>query len=250
MRPTGIIADDDELSRDRFRDLLEEVPLVELIGEAGDGETALALIEELRPDIVFLDIQMPALTGLEVASRITHAPAIIFTTAFDHYAITAFEMAAVDYLLKPFGVERLREALQRAVAAVGSGDSTDPEDLPTAQDRLAAVQDTEGSGRVFLRDRDTIVPVRVLDIRHCEADGDYVRVHTTDRTFLVRVRLGDLEERLGARFLRIHRSHLVNMDFVETFEAHDDSRLAAVLRGGQRLVVSRARSIELRRRST
>ncbi len=250
MRPTGIIADDDELSRDRFRDLLEEVPLVELIGEAGDGGSALALIDELKPDIVFLDIQMPVMTGLEVASRITHAPVIIFTTAFDQYAITAFEMAAVDYLLKPFGTDRLREALQRAVQAVGAANAASAEALPTAQDRLAALQDPDGSGRVFLRDRDMIVPVRIPEIHYCEADGDYVRVYTSDRSFLVRVRLGDLEDRLGARFLRIHRSHLVNLDEVETFETHDDSRLAAVLRGGQRLVVSRARSIELRRRST
>lgn len=244
MKPTAVVVDDDPLARERLKDLVFEVPLVDIVGEAGDGEAAVHLIDDLRPDVVFLDIEMPVWSGLEVVKRMRHTPAVIFTTAYDQYAITAFELAAVDYLLKPFGADRLREALERAVATLGREG-----DAPDARTRVALTMGSpeDRLTRLFLRERDTILPVAVEGITRFEADGDYVLVHAQDRAHLVRLRLQDLESRLGDRFLRVHRSHLVNLDHVKVFEHHQDARLVVVMSDGTRILASRARSRELRK---
>lgn len=243
MKPTALIVDDDPLARERLKDLLVEVPLVEVVGEAGDGESAIRMLEELRPDIAFLDIEMPAGSGLDVLRRAKHAPVAIFTTAYDHYAVTAFELAAVDYLLKPFGAARLREALERAVRLVG-----EPDGASEARARATEALDSEVDlSRLFLRERDAILPVPIERISRFEADGDYVVVHVDDRRHLVRLRLQDLEDRLGDRFLRVHRSHLVNLDHVQKFEPHEDGRLVVVMSDDAHILASRSRSRELRR---
>lgn len=244
MKPKAVVVDDDPLARERLKDLVSEVPLVEIVGEAGDGEAAVQLIDEVEPDLAFLDIEMPVWSGLEVVKRLRHAPAVIFTTAYDHYAIAAFELAAVDYLLKPFGADRLREALERALATLGRGAG--------ALDVRARVAEAMNSPeerltRLFLREKDTILPVAVERITRFEADGDYVLVHAGDRSHMVRLRLQDLESRLGDRFLRVHRSHLVNLDHVKVFEHQQDARLVVVMSDGTRILASRARSRELRR---
>lgn len=242
MKPTAVVVDDDRLARERLRDLVAEVPLVEIVGEAGDGLGALEAIERLRPDLVFLDIEMPPPNGLEVARRLPHPAAVIFTTAHDHYAVAAFELSAVDYLVKPFGADRFREAVQRALALKGR------EEPDARAERLRDALDAGPSlSRLFLRERDTILPVSIEHILRFEADGDYVQVHTPERTHLVRLRIQDLEGRLGDRFLRVHRSHLVNLDHVRRFEDHDDARLVVVMADGTRVVASRSRSRELRR---
>ncbi len=242
MRPTAVVVDDDPLARERLRDLAGEVSLVDVVGEAADGESAVRVIDELRPDIVFLDIEMPGGSGLDVARRIEHPAAIVFTTAYQQYAVTAFELSAVDYLLKPFGPERFREAVERALAARGLESQT----RRTA--RLdEALEQSHPLARLFLRERDTILPVPVERIVRIEAEGDYVMVHTRERSYLVRLRLQDLESRLGDRFLRVHRSHLVNLDHVKVFEHNDDVRLVVVMTDGTRILASRARSRELRR---
>ncbi|MFQ5538153.1 MAG: LytR/AlgR family response regulator transcription factor [Gemmatimonadota bacterium] len=245
MTRTVVIVDDDVLARERLRDLLAEVGDVEVIGEAGDGEEGLEIIEELRPDLVFLDIEMPEMSGLEVARRLSEGTALIFTTAYKEYAVQGFELAAVDYLLKPFNLERLKAALERLPPR-----SEEAEPASSARERMAASLTSEvGGDRVFLRHRDTIVPVTMEEIMWVEAEGDYVTVHTAERDYLVRLRLHELESRLGSSFLRIHRSYLVNLTFVDRFEQHDESRLKAVLKDGTRIIASRARSRELRRRS-
>lgn len=242
MRPTAVVVDDDPMARERLRDLAAEAPLVELVGEASDGVSALEVVERLRPDLIFLDIEMPALNGLEVARRLAHPAAVIFTTAHDQYAVTAFELSAVDYLLKPFGVDRFREAVERALTYRLK---EPPEAL--ARRYLEASQVGPGLTRLFLRERDAIVPVPVESVVRFQAEGDYVMVHTSDRSHLVRLRIQDLESRLGERFLRVHRSHLVNMDHVKRFENQDDARLVVVMSDGTRVVASRSRSRELRR---
>ena len=242
VKPKAVVVDDDPLARERLKDLVSEVALVDIVGEAGDGETAVRLIDEIRPDLAFLDIEMPAWSGLEVVKRIRHSPAVIFTTAYDHYAITAFELAAVDYLLKPFGADRLREALERALSTRGL-EAGDLDVGARAADALGSPE--ERLKRLFLRDRDTILPVAVERITRVEADGDYVLVHADDRSHLVRLRLQDLESRLGDRFLRVHRSHLVNLDHVKVFEHQQDARLVVVMSDGTRILASRARSREL-----
>lgn len=242
MRPTAVVADDDVLARERLRDLVAEVPLVEIVGEAGDGVSAIEVVKRLKPDVVFLDIEMPGLGGLEVARSLPHPAAVIFTTAHNQYAVTAFELSAVDYLLKPFGAERFREAVERALA-YGTKESVEARTRRYTE----AVQAESNLTRLFLRERDAIVPVAIDQVVRFEADGDYVMVHTHDRSHLVRLRIQDLEARLGERFLRVHRSHLVNMDHVQRFENQEDARLVVVMSDGTRVVASRSRSRELRR---
>ena len=242
-KPTAVVVDDDALARERVKDLLAEAPLVEVVGEAADGLSAVRLIDDLRPDVAFLDIEMPALSGLKLLERLKHRPAVIFTTAYDQYALTAFELAAVDYLLKPFGVERFRTALERAVASLKARDQS----LPGVDRVRETLAQEEHLQRLFLRERDTILPVDVSRVTRFEADGDYVLVHAGERPHLVRLKLQDLEARLGEPFLRVHRSHLVNLDHVRRFEPHDATRLAVVMADGTRIVASRSRSQELRR---
>lgn len=242
-KPTAVLVDDDTLARERVKDLLTEAPLVEIVGEAADGLSAVRLIDEVRPDIAFLDIEMPALSGLKLLDKLHHRPVVVFTTAYDQYALTAFELAAVDYLLKPFGLDRFKAALERAVRSVATQASV-PGSVDRARETLTG---GETLRRLFLRERDAILPVEVDRVMRFEADGDYVLVHAGERPYLVRLKLQDLEERLGGRFLRVHRSHLVNLDHVRRFEPHDATRLAVVMSDGTRIVASRSRSQELRR---
>jgi two-component system LytT family response regulator len=237
-RARALVADDEPLARQRLRDLLEELPAVEIVGEAADGAAAVAQIDALKPDLVFLDIQMPGLSGLEVLRRAAHHPVTIFTTAHDQYAVAAFELAAVDYLLKPFGMERLRTAVDRALATRDAA-------APARAEQLLGAAHTVT--RLFVRDRGKIVPLPVADIAHFEARDDYVAVYVGGRTYLMHVTLGELERRLDAsRFLRIHRTHLVNLDHVRAMEPYDGTRLQVELRDGTKLMASRSRSRELR----
>jgi two-component system, LytTR family, response regulator len=246
--PTAVIVDDDALARERLKDLIAEAPLVEVIGEAADGATAVHLIEELRPDIAFLDIEMPVMSGIEVLRRVRTPPVVIFTTAYDNYAVTAFELAAVDYLLKPFGLDRFRGAVERAVRLVDArGGGDDGETERARQRAIETLEPERPLTRLFLRERGAILPLAVAEVMRFEADGDYVVVHTAEHRHLVRLRLQDLESRLGERFLRVHRSHLVNMDHVKRFERHEDGRLIVILSDGARILASRSRSRELLR---
>jgi len=243
MKPTALIVDDEPLARQKLRDLLADVPLVEVVGEAADGDAAVRAIDTLEPDVVFLDVAMPGRTGLEVLAAARHRPVAIFTTAHDRFAVAAFELAAVDYLLKPFGVDRFRVALERALQVLERDQA--PSALERARDAL-----TPSGGpleRLFIRDRGRILPVAVVEVQRFEGRDDYAAVHTGGRQYLMHVRLQDLERRLDPRrFVRIHRSHLINLDFVKAFEPYDAHRLLVEMRDGARIVASRTRSRELK----
>jgi len=245
----ALLIEDEPLARRQLRELAAGVPWLACVGEAGDGATAVRAIDELRPDLVFLDIRMPELSGLEVLERVAHEPAVIFTTAFDSYAIAAFELGALDYLLKPFGRERFLAAVGRARRALAAAhaEESDRDTSTVARARVALGASGEPAERIFVRDRGRIVPVPVREIERLEAEDDYVAVHVRGRRFLVYLPLGKFERRLDPqRFLRVHRSHVVNLDYVTALVPYDATRLQVEMRDGTKLMASRARSRELR----
>lgn len=242
-----LIVEDEPLARRTLREILADVPWLECIGEAENGARAVEMIDSLTPDLVLLDIEMPELSGIQVLDRISHEPAVIFTTAFDRYAVSAFELEALDYLLKPFGRERCLAALERArrvlpSQAGASGSS------PSLVERARHVMNESGPiTRLFVRDRDRIVPVPAVDIERLEAADDYVEVHTKARSYLVYLTLNDFERRLDPeRFIRVHRAHIVNLDFVKQLVPFDGSRMQVEMRDGTKILASRTRSKELR----
>ena len=242
MRTTAFIVEDEPIARNRLRELLGDVDWVECIGEAADGVSAVKMIDELRPDLLFLDIEMPGMTGIEVLNNITHDPAVVFTTAYDRYAVTAFELEALDYLLKPFGAKRLEAALDRVRKSLPA----DPE-FPAMERARSALAGVGPSSRIFVRDRGRIIPIGVDTIDRLEADDDYVAVHAGGKRYLVYLSMNEFEARLDPqRFVRIHRSHIVNLDKVAALVPEDGGRLRIEMKDGARLTASRARAKELR----
>jgi two-component system LytT family response regulator len=248
MTTRVLLVEDEPIARRHLRELLAEFEWMTCIGEAENGRTALEMIDALRPDLVFLDIELPELSGLEVLRRMAHDPAIVITTAYDRYAVAAFELEAVDYLLKPFGAERLRKTAERLQrVAVGDESSVSSGAATRARDVLEQLADGSRPTRLFVRDRGKIVQVPIGEIERLEAQDDYVAVITRGRRYLVYLGMAEFEERLDPRtFVRIHRSHMVNLDFVAAFASHDPTRLEVQMRDGTRLLASRARSKALR----
>ena len=237
------IIEDEELQRRQLASWLANEDGTEVVGEAADGATAIRLIDDTRPDLVLLDVSLPECSGLEVLARVRHAPEVVFTTAYRDHAVAAFELGAADYLLKPFGRERLVAALARVRERDRSADSA------TTAERVEMVRD-DGTPlkRLFVRDRSAIVPVSVDAIVRMETDGDYTAVLTADRRFLVAVTLGSLHERIRRTdFVRVHRQHVVNLALVSRLVPHDAGRLRVEFRDGGSVVASRAGTQELRR---
>ena len=242
MKVRTFVADDEPIARAGLRAMLLAFEWVEVVGEAADGESAVAGIESLQPELVFLDVQMPGLFGTEVLRRIERQPLIIFTTAFAEHAVTAFELGAVDYLLKPFGPRRLSAAMERIRAAIGE---------PAGAGALERLTGALGSGpitRLFVRTGGNLVPLLIADVLSFEAEGDYVIAHTERASHALHLSLNRLEERLDpGRFARVHRAHIVNLDHVRTFRRDARGSLEAELTNGRRVPVSRSRAQELRR---
>jgi two-component system LytT family response regulator len=240
VKVTALLVEDEPEARLTLRSWLEDVDWIELMGEAADGRTAVDLIDRLRPDLVFLDVQLPEMTGLRVLESVRHAPEVVFTTAWDHYALAAFEIGALDYLVKPFGRERFLKALQRVRQRLGAGDPSAPERARTAFAKGYLT-------RLFARRGERIVPILALDIRRIAAQGDYAEVHTPAGTFLLHVSLKELAGRLDPeRFVQVHRSHIVNLDAIDHLKPYDERRLVLVLKEGGEIVASRAASERLR----
>lgn len=241
-RATAIVVEDEEPARRALCDHLAAVEWIHVVGEAGDGAGAVRLVDQLEPVLLFLDVRLPELSGLEVLARLRHHPEVVFTTAYDGYAVAAFELGALDYLVKPFGAERLARTLVRVrerLAARGS----QPGPVERARDALAGGP----LRRLFARQADRIVPVPVGMITRIEAQGDYAEVHAPGGPFLLHVSLTELAARLDPeRFLQVHRSHIVNLDEVRLLRPYDERRLVLVLRSGAEVVASRAASERLR----
>lgn len=243
---TTLIADDEPLARQRLSALLAEIPWITIIGEVADGTEAIRAVDELKPDLIFLDVVMPGCTGIEVLSRITHRPDVVFTTAYDRYAVAAFEARALDYLLKPFGRRRLVETLDRIRESIGAESATDASSVERG--RAALVPDAPLDW-LFVRERGRVTPVNVQGVVRFEGADDYVTIYTTERQLLATLKLADLERMLPTNFVRIHRSHIVNLSMVESFVTEEGARFTVVLRDRTRLAVSRDRARWLRERT-
>jgi len=238
-----VVVDDEPVARAGMRRMLADIEWIDCIGEAATGPAALDAIERLGPELVFLDIHMPGMSGIDVLRKISHRPFVIFTTAHAEHAVSAFELGAVDYLLKPFGPERLHASLERARGALG-------EPLPPVIDRLGELLAESVMSRLFVRSGRAIVPVAVADVAWFEAVGDYVNVHASGAQHLIHLSLARLEGRLDpARFARIHRTCIVNLDRVAAFQRQPGGQLVARLADGTCLPVSRAKAQELRSRA-
>jgi two-component system LytT family response regulator len=219
---------------------LSQLGLTTEIHEASDGRTAIAMANKHRPRLLFLDIVMPGATGLQVLERLEYEPQVVFTTAHDQYAVTAFELGALDYLLKPFGKDRLVRLLRR-IEAMGNDSSISV--MERAQESLSR----PNLSRVFVRDGNRIVPIALTSLERIQGADDYVTVHTLNKEYLLSVRLSELETHLSTlNFLRIHRSHIINLELVESIVTYDTNRVTAVMKSGARIVASRAGSRLLR----
>lgn len=241
---TTFVVEDEPLSRRRLVELLRGHADIQLIGQADSGSLALTTITALRPQLLFLDIELPDFSGLDLLRRLPYRPLVIFTTAFDKYAVTAFELAAADYLLKPFGPERLAHAIARLRRDQVIEEPNEP--LEARASTSLADRDALLT-RFFVRDRGKLVPINTADVERLEADDDYVRVYVGGRVHLVYLRLNDFERRLEPdRFVRIHRGHIVNLSFVKHMVPADDGRFVVEMHDGHRITASRARARQLR----
>ncbi len=230
---TALVADDEELSRRYLRELLAAQPEIEIAAECADGFEAVKAASEISPDLVFLDVQMPKLDGFEVLELIEPVPAVIFVTAHDRYALRAFEVHAVDYLLKPFGEDRFREALERALQRLG-------ETLPPAADLAdAARPPSRYLERIVVKDGPSVHVIPAAELDYAEAQDDYVALCAGGRKLLKQQTLTSLEARLDpAQFVRVHRRCLVNLERVARIEPYGKGTRLAILRDGTRLPVS------------
>ena len=225
----AVIVDDEALARGYVREMLRAHPEIEIAAECANGFEAVKAIAETAPDLVFLDIQMPKLDGFEVLELIDPGPAVVFVTAYDEYAMRAFDAHAVDYLLKPFSAERFERALERARARLG--EHTPPLPRPPEQ-RI---------DRIVVRDgvRVHVIPLDKLD--YVEAQDDYIALHSGGKSYLKQQPIAEIERHLDARrFVRIHRSAIVNLERVARIEPYGRESRLAILSDGARLPVSRA----------
>jgi two-component system LytT family response regulator len=230
-----IIVDDEMLARGVVREYLSEHADVEIVAECGNGFEAVKAITELAPDLVFLDIQMPKLDGFEVAELVGSKTRYIFATAFDQYAIKAFEFHALDYLLKPFSQQRFDQALAHARLNLVAGDAAVEKMVREAAGRNKPL------GRVLIRDGAKVHVINADKIEHVEAQDDYVQIRSEGKSYLKNQSMAELEQQLdGEQFLRIHRSYIVNIAFVDRIEQATKDSHVAVLKDGSRVPVSRS----------
>ena len=254
-----LIVDDEPLARERLRELLDHRPGVAVIGEAEDGLAAVEAIREQVPNLVFLDVQMPGLNGIDVIEEVgrEQMPVTVFVTAYDQYAIKAFDLAAVDYLLKPFDDERFEQAFERARNRIADRDTDaisrrllrmlQEKDPSLLEDETAP--DEPYLERIAVQGRGKARIVSVDDITHITADGSYAELHTADGTHVIRERMKALAARLDpADFVRVHRSAIVRLDEVELILRSGGGNYAVRLEDGTTVSVSRGRIEELQER--
>lgn len=234
MMLRAIIIEDEEPARILLKKYLESFDNIELITECSDGFAGVKAINELKPDIVFLDVQMPKLTGFEVLEIIDFQPVIIFTTAYDQYAIKAFEANAVDYLLKPFSKQRFEQSIQKAIEIIKS-----KQNLPIKQLIESNDDKVESLNRIAIKNGGEINLISVDDIIYLESNGDYVNIYTKNGRFLKEKTMKYFENHLDAsKFIRIHRSYIVNANEIRKIEHYGKETYVAILKNNVSLSIS------------
>jgi len=235
----AIIIDDERLARTELRKLLQDFPEVEVVDEAANADEAINKIDTLQPDLVFLDIQMPGKTGFDMLAELERAPHVIFTTAYDEYALKAFEVNALDYLLKPIEPKRLADAMQKLHIAETKENHILPENFN--QSILTEVD------QVFVKDGERCWFVKLSDIRLFESVGNYAKVFFGTNKPLILKSLNALEERLDQKtFFRANRKHIVNLRMIDKIEPYFNGGLLLELKGGEKIEVSRRQTVKFK----
>ncbi|HEU0226825.1 MAG TPA: LytTR family DNA-binding domain-containing protein [Arachidicoccus soli] len=232
----ALIIDDERPARAELKKLLHDFPAIEIVGEAQNSKEAVEKINELDPDLIFLDIQMPGKNGFEMLSELVQTPKVIFTTAYDEYALKAFEVNALDYLQKPIESKRLEEAMRKLEQSQSSNRETRiDKNLLTDKDQF------------FVKDGEKCWFVKLADVRLFESAGNYAKVYFENQKPLILKSLNALEERLDERFFfRVNRKHIVNLKWIEKIEPYFNGGLLLELRDGEKVEVSRRQSVKFK----
>lgn len=231
----AIIIDDERLARKELNSLLENYPEIEIVDQAVNADEALEKIIQLDPDLIFLDIQMPGKTGFELLEELEKVPKVIFTTAYDEFAIKAFDVNALDYLLKPIQEERLKDAINKVLAVQASALAE------RAQEGVSEIKEQLGmNDQVFVKDGDRCWFISLKEIRLFESDGNYIKVYFNNVKPMIHKSLNALDEKLDERsFFRASRKHIINLSWIETIETWFNGGLLVQLKGGEKVEVSR-----------
>ena len=240
-----IIIDDEQLARQRLKRLLKAFDEVEIIAEAENGEDGLTIINKLQPELIFLDIEMPVLNGFEMLAKLSHQPKVVFTTAYDQYAIKAFEEGSIDYLLKPIEIERLDKTIKKLKQTSLAASPLHIDNL------IRQMQGKKTIKTLTVKLGDKILLVKLADIVYAQAEDKYVFLHTADgRKHLTDFTLSALEEKLTEEFVRIHRSEIINNDYIKEIRKGFNGSLVFILNNAEetRLTSSRSNSEMLRER--
>ena len=231
----AIIIDDERLARKELNNLLENYPEIEIVDQAVNADEALEKIIQLDPDLIFLDIQMPGKTGFELLEELEKVPKVIFTTAYDEFAIKAFDVNALDYLLKPIQEERLKDTITKVLAVQASSLAE------RAQEGVSEIKQQLGmNDKVFVKDGDRCWFISLKEIRLFESDGNYIKVYFNNVKPMIHKSLNALDEKLDERsFFRASRKHIINLSWIETIETWFNGGLLVQLKGGEKVEVSR-----------
>ena len=238
----AIIIDDERLARTELRKLLQDFPEIEIVDEASNADEGIQKIENHNPDLIFLDIQMPGKTGFDMLSELDHAPQVIFTTAYDEYALKAFEVNALDYLLKPVEPRRLADAVEKLRRSSHNGSSEKMANHNSEPTSILSEND-----QVFVKDGERCWFVKLSEVRLFESVGNYAKVFFGNNKPLILKSLNALEERLDDKvFFRANRKHIVNLRMIEKIEPYFNGGLLLELKGGEKIEVSRRQTVKFK----
>lgn len=227
-----LIVDDEPLAAGLVKEFLSAYPQFEVVAICHDGFEALKAIQLFQPELIFLDIQMPKITGFELLELLENPPAVLFTTAFDQYAVQAFDVKGIDYLVKPFSEARFAQAIQRFLSQQTARIVPEAVDYPVSEER---------NKRIVVRVKNEIKIIQTQEVRYFEAEDDYISIHTQEGKFLKKMTMKQLEESLDPeKFARVHRSFLVNLQEVTGLEPYEKESYLLRLRSGQKIPVSRS----------